>query len=101
MAERASAWRGTWDITLDGVRYRLGPKSFWRGTHRIERSGQEVAVSGTAGTWSTRVTLEAAEDVPLDHQLFLLWMVFILNRRAANTATSTAVIGVAAAAGSS
>ncbi|MDQ3734735.1 MAG: hypothetical protein M3400_12220 [Actinomycetota bacterium] len=47
------------------------------------------------------MTLEAAEDVPLDHQLFLLWMVFILNRRAANTATSTAVIGVAAAAGSS
>jgi len=94
-------WRGTWDITLDGVRYTLAPKSFWRGTHAIERNSQEVAVSGTAGTWSTRMTLDAAEDVPLDHQLFLLWMVFILNRRASNAAASAAVVGGAAAAGSS
>lgn len=102
LAEQTSWWRGTWDVTLDGVRYTLGPKSVWRGTQRIERSGQEVAVSGTVGTWSPRVTLEAGEDVPLDHQLFLLWMVFILNRRAANAATSTAAIGGAtAAAGSS
>ena len=48
LAEQASMWRGTWNVILDGVRYTLGPKSFWRGTHRIERSGQEVAVSGTA-----------------------------------------------------
>jgi len=101
LAKQASMWRGTWDISLDGVRYTLGPKSFWRGTHRIERSGQEVAVTGTAGTWSTRVTLEAVSDVPLDHQLFLLWMALVLNRRASNAATTAAVAGGAVAAGGS
>ena len=101
LAEQASMWRGTWNIILDGVRYTLGPKSFWRGTHRIERSGQEVAVSGTVGTWSTRMSLEAADDVPIDHQLFLLWMAFILNRRASNAATTAAVTGGAVAAGGS
>ena len=101
LAEQASMWRGSWDITLEGIRYTLGPNSLWRGTHRVERCGQEVAVSGAAGTWSTRVTLEAAADVPLDHQLFLLWMVFILNRRASDAATTAAVAGGAAVAGSS
>jgi hypothetical protein len=102
LAEQTSWWRGTWDITLEGLRYTLSPKSIWRGTHRIERSGQEVAVSGTVGTWSPRVTLEATDSVPLDHQLFLLWMAFILNRRASSTATTGAIAGgAAAAAGSS
>lgn len=100
VAERASFWRGTWDLALDGIRYTLEPKSFWRGTHRFERNGQEVAVTGTAGTWSTRITLEAAEDVPLDHQLFFLWVAFVLNRRATNAAVAAGA-GVAVAGGSS
>ncbi|MGI8720611.1 MAG: hypothetical protein ACR2JG_00115 [Geodermatophilaceae bacterium] len=100
-AEQTSAWKGTWDITLEGIRYTWGHESFWRGTHRVERGGQEVATSGIAGTWSTRVTLEATDDVPLDHQLFLLWMVFILNRRASSAATTAAVAAGAATAGSS
>ncbi len=101
LAEQTSWWRGTWDITLEGVRYSLGPASIWRGTHRIERGGQQVALSGRTGTWSTRVTLDATDDVPVDHQLFLLWMLMVLNRRADNTAAATAVAGGTAAAGSS
>jgi len=101
LAEQASMWRGTWDLTLEGVRYTMGPKSMWRGTYRVERSGQEVAVSGTTGGWSLRVTLEAAADVPLTHQLFLLWMAFLLNRRASSAATGAAVAGGAAAASGS
>lgn len=101
VAEQTSWWRGTWDLTLEGVRYTLSPKSVWRGTHRIERSGQEVAVSGTTGGWSPRVTLEAAADVPLHHQFFLLWMAFVLNRRASNAAMAAGVAGGAAASGSS
>lgn len=99
-AERASFWHGTWDLALDGVRYTLAPKSMWRGTHRFERNGQDVAVSGTVGTWSTQMTLEAADDVPLEHQLFFLWVAFVLNRRATNTAIAAGA-GAAVAGGSS
>lgn len=100
-AQQSSWWRGTWDITLEGVRYSLAPASFWRGTHRVDRNGQQVALSGRAGTWSTRVTLDAADDVPVDHQLFLLWMLLTLQRRANNAAAGTAIAGGTAAAGSS
>ena len=52
------------------------------------------------GTWD--ITLEATDSVPLAHQLFLLWMAFILNRRASSTAATGAIAGgAAAAAGSS
>lgn len=100
-AEQVSLWKGTWELTLDGIRYALGPKSIWRGTQTVSRGGQEVAVSGKTKGWSARVTLEAANDVPLDHQLFLLWVVFILDRRAASAATSAAVVGGTAAASGS
>lgn len=98
-AHQTSMWRGTWDIWLEGVPYRLGPRSFWRGSRVLERAGQDVGVTGTAGTWSRRVTLDVADDVPIDHQIFLLWMAFILQRRANNAAAGAAVAGGAAAAG--
>ncbi len=82
-------WRSTWEMTLEGIQYTMAPKSFWRGTQRVERGGREVAVSGKTGGWSSRPTLRASDAVPLDHQLFLLWMVFLLQRRSSNAAAAS------------
>lgn len=97
----ASNWKDEAALSSGETVWNLRSAKGKRGTHRIERSGQKVALSGRTGTWSTRATLDAADDVPLDHQLFLLWMLLVLNRRADNTAAATAIAGGTAAAGSS
>jgi hypothetical protein len=55
-----------------------------------------VAESGTTGGWSPRPTLTADDRLPLDQQVFLLWLEVVLNRRnqaAIGAAAGAAVIG--------
>lgn len=88
-AAQRSMWLGIWDLNLEGVLYTMSSPSSWRATRRIERNGQEVGVTGTTSWWlGPHPTLNAAYDVPLDHQLFMLWMAFVLQRRAAKRASS-------------
>lgn len=87
-ARQTSFWKGAWEADLEGTVVRVEVASWWKGTHRVLLGDRQVAVSGTAGTWSTRPTLTADPDVPLLHQVFLLWLLVVISRR--NTATMTA-----------
>jgi hypothetical protein len=98
-ARQVSYWKGTWSVDLDGVPVAVEVASYWKGTHRFVSSGSEVAHSGSTGGWSPRPTLTAAPGMPLDHQVFLLWLELVISRR--NTAAVTAATGVAVVGGSS
>ncbi|MGY1697043.1 hypothetical protein ACI780_19250 [Geodermatophilus sp. SYSU D00814] len=99
-AEQVSVWRGTWRLDLAGTVVDAVPASWWRGTYRFTAGERTVAESGSTGGWSPRPTLTADEDLPLDAQVFLLWLVLVLQRRAYGAAVAASV-GGAAAAGSS
>jgi hypothetical protein len=60
----------------------------WEGTHRYLIAGRTVAGSGTTRGWSPRPTLTAEADLPVHHQVFLLWVELILGRRAAAVAAA-------------
>ena len=95
-AEKTSFWKGTWSVELEGRPVEVRPGSKWKGTHRFISGGRQVAASGSTGGWSPRPTLDADDSLPLHHQVFLLWMELLFNRRntaAVSAATTAAVIG--------
>ena len=95
-AAQTSLWKGTWAVDLEGVTVEMTSLSMWKATHRFSTGGREIARSGSTGGWSPRLTLDADDSLPLHHQVFLLWMELVLNRRNTATmgaATTAAVIG--------
>ena len=98
-ARQASFWKGTWVADLEGTRVEVETLSYWKATHRFLAGGQQVAHSGSTGGWSPRPTLTATPQMPLDHQVFLLWLELVISRR--NTAVMTGAVGVAVIGGSS
>ena len=99
-ARQTSSWRGTWEADVEWMPVHAEVASRWRGGHRYRSAGRVVAETGTTGGWSRRPTLTADESLPLDHQVYLLWMALVMSRRD-EAATVAAVAGGAAAAGGS
>ncbi|MEX5718980.1 hypothetical protein [Geodermatophilus maliterrae] len=99
-ARQTSFWKGTWEADLEGTTLRSEVMSRWKGGHRYLDGDRVVAETGTTGGWSPRPTLTADESLPLDHQVFLLWLGLVMSRRD-EAATTAAVAGGAAAAGGS
>jgi hypothetical protein len=99
-ARQTSMWTGAWQADLEGTPVSVSSLSIWKGTHRFSSGGATVAESGSTGGWSPRPTLRCDERVPLDHQVFLLWLELVIGRRNAAASTGAVVAGGAAAAGS-
>jgi hypothetical protein len=99
-ARQTSFWRGTWEADLEGTPVQAEVVSRWRGGHRYRSGGRVIAETGTTGGWSPRPALTADESLPLDHQVYLLWLALVMSRRD-EAATMAAVAGGAAAAGGS
>ena len=96
---RRRCWKGTWTAELEGTPVEVQSTVVWKGTHRYLAGGRQVAESGTTGGWSPRPTLTADDALPLDHQVFLLWLELVISRR--NTAAVAAAAGAAVIGGSS
>ena len=99
-AKQTSFWKGTWTGDLEGLPIRSEVVSRWRGGLRYLSDERVVAETGTTGGWSPRPTLTADETLPLDHQVFLLWLALVMSRRD-DGAAAAAIAGGAAAAGGS
>ena len=98
-ARQTSLWKGTWTADLEGRPVDVESASYWKGTHRFLSGGRQVAESGSTGGWSPRPTLSVADELPLDHQVFLLWLLLVISRR--NTAAISAATGATVVGGSS
>ena len=98
-AWQTSFWSGTWAAELDGTPVEVQSASWWRSTRRYLAGGRQIAESGTTGGWSPRTTLTADDSLPLDHQVFLLWVELVITRR--NDAAVGAAVGAAVIGGSS
>ncbi len=95
-AEQTSAWRGSWRVDLGGRVVHLELASWWRGTYRFVVDGATVAEGGSTGGWSPRPTLTAGADLPVDAQVFLLWLQLVLNRRQYGIVYAAAIGGAVA-----
>jgi hypothetical protein len=100
-AHQTSMWKGTWAADLEGTPVAVSSLSVWKGTHRYTSGGRTVAESGSTGGWSPRPTFDCDASVPLEHQVFLLWLELVIGRRNSSAATGAIVAGGAATAGGS
>ena len=87
-ARQLSYWKGTWSVELDGVPVEMATASVWRGTHRWSAGGRQLAESGRTGGWNPQPTLTADPGLPLDSQVFLLWLELLMMRRSAAAAAA-------------
>ncbi|HLR84192.1 MAG TPA: hypothetical protein VK059_04540 [Nocardioidaceae bacterium] len=85
-ASRQSMFRQGWQVEAGAQAYLIRPEGFFQSRYRVERAGVSIGESRKAGFWSNRPTLDVDADVPLEHQVFLLWIAFIMRRRAAGAA---------------
>jgi hypothetical protein len=96
-ARQTSFWTGAWEVDLEGTPVEVRTASRWKGTRRYLVAGRPVAESGTTGGWSPRPTLDAYPALPLEHQVFLLWVESIISGRNSAVAAATIGAGVAVA----
>lgn len=97
-ARQTSWWKDSWEVQLPGRTVQVLSSSWWKGTHRYLVDGRQVAQSGTTGGWSPRPTLSADDSLPLDEQVFLMWLDLVVGRR--NQAAAAAGVSAAVAGGS-
>jgi hypothetical protein len=100
-ARQVSMWKGTWEADLEGTPIEVSTLSVWKGTHRYSSGKRTVAESGSTGGWSPRPTLDCEPSLPLEDQVFLLWLELVIGRRNSSAATGAIVAGGAATAGGS
>ena len=82
-AHQMSIWKRHFGVDLEGTAVEARTSSWWRTTHRYLVGGRVVAESGSAGRLSQRPTLDGDGSLSLPQQVFLLWVEFVLRRRAA------------------
>ncbi|MDN5852540.1 MAG: hypothetical protein L0K86_06775, partial [Actinomycetia bacterium] len=87
-ASRRSVFRQGWEIDAGAQTYRIRPVGFLQTRYRVERAGTRIGESHKASFWSSRPTLDVDASVPLEHQVFLLWVAYIMRRRAAGAAAA-------------
>ncbi len=97
-ARMTSLWTGTWSLDLDGTAVEMRTTSWWRGGRRCTVGGRTLAESASTG-WLRRPTLTAVDEMPLETQVFLLWVELVILRRSGGAAAGAAVAGGAVAGG--
>ena len=88
-AHRTSSWKRAWSVDLEGTPVRVEKASLWQRDHRYLVGSRVVAETGSTRAWTPRPTLTATLDLPLHHQVFLLWVELVFSRR--NDAAAAAV----------
>ena len=87
-AQKASAFLRAFDIDLAGRPLELKATSFWTREFVLFEGGVPVGRIAPAGWFGRRAVIDPPPDVPLPAQLFLLWLVLVLWRRAAAAAAA-------------
>ena len=94
-ARMTSLWTGTWALELDGTAVAMRTTSWWRGARLYTAGGRTLAQSSSSG-WLRRPALTAAGDLPLEAQVFLLWVELVILRRSGGAAAGAVVASGAA-----
>lgn len=93
LATRPAMFRQRWDVQADAQTYRIQSAGFMSSRYSVLRDGVSIGESGTPRFWSNRPTLDVDASVPLEHQVFLLWVAFIIRRRTTGTSAGSSAAG--------
>jgi hypothetical protein len=83
-ARQTSFWRGSWTVDLAGTAVDVETASVWKGTHRYVSGGRPLGESAYVRGWSPRPRVILDPALPLEQQVFLLWLELVISRRSAD-----------------
>lgn len=87
-AHRPSAMRRRWQIRCGRTEYEIAPAGFASNSFDVLQDGTTIGESGRARFWSVRPTLTVPDFVPTAEAVFLLWIAFLMRKRAATAASA-------------
>ena len=83
-AEKPSAFRNQFELTIHGDAYLLKRVSVWKREYVLEKDGEIIGNIRPTGALSRKSEIDLPEDWPVVVQIFIFWLVLIIwNREAA------------------
>ena len=87
-ASRPSFFRQAWEVDAGTIAYRIEPAGFFRSGYHVLCGATRIGYSDKIGFWTRRPTLDVDPSVPLEHQVFLLWVAYVMRKRSEGAATA-------------
>ncbi len=87
-AVKPSAFSRTLEITYDEHHYTLKPRAILLRTFELHRAGEVVGTVAPEHALTRKARVELSEHLPLVVRVFILWLVLLLWKRAADAAAS-------------
>lgn len=90
VAEKPSAWKERFVFEYDGNRYELRKRSVWNSDLVLSRDG--VGVVGSIrpqGVFRREWVADLPGELPLEAQVFLLWLAVLLTKRSDSATAAT------------
>lgn len=88
-ARRPPVGRSGWELECDAAGYELLTPPLFSSTIDVCRNGEPLGSGRRVRFWSRRPVLEVDPSVPTEHQVFLLWVAFLMYWRQQRAATSS------------
>jgi len=88
-ATRRSFFTYTWDVVTPAAPYEL-KQGMFSTAFQVLRGGVQIGEARRAGMVTSRFSLGVTPDVPLQDQVFLLWVVEASERRRSHSSTASA-----------
>lgn len=87
-AIRKSYWRSDYEIEIGDTTYRVKPHGKLGIKYDVLRDGSVIGISKQAKWWTVRPKIELDASVPLQHVIFILWVIYIMRQREAAAAAA-------------
>lgn len=91
LAEKPSVLRESFSLEHGAGRYEVRKESPWKSSFVISREGMGVVGSIKQGSiFGGETTVDLPEELPIEVQVFVLWLATVMRKRADSAAGSTA-----------
>lgn len=81
-ASKPSAFRRSFEVRLEQATYLLAASSMFTRAFKLNQGGRVVGSIRPSGMFTRKATIQLPEEISLEAQVFITWLVIILWKRA-------------------
>ncbi|MEM9379132.1 MAG: hypothetical protein AAGB93_04210 [Planctomycetota bacterium] len=83
-ARRLSWFNSRIELTVEGATYGLKLRSLFRSEYVLSRRGRRIGSVRLTSWWTRRAEADFPDEIPRDVQVFAIWLVLAMWKRASN-----------------